>query len=289
MFRKLLLLDLKRLELIKMFLYFMKIDEGEEARKGLERMQRKMHSAVDMAIVTILAHYDKEHRRVSRAGHLFTTAASTPRVGGFLPHSMQEERDREDLSGQPSTLPSAAAAVSSSQAALPMASGSMEAAAGAAPAGMSQTNVVWGPTMDSTMGSAMSAIEATPNSEVTPTAAEMSDVLEKFDEAVADVEKRKREEKQAREERERDAGEMRSGEIEEQSSPKAGAGSRAAALAPAGATTSPRKAAEKPAHPASVPPKGAGIVATKDVTLSIACDPNSQAAGTAPLGGTLAG
>ena len=255
-YRKLLLLDLQRLDLIKMFLYFMKIDEGEQARRGLERMQRKMHSAVDMALVTILAHYDSEHRRASRAGELLTTAASTPRVGGFLPHSMQEDRD--DLSA----LPSASAGMT----AQPMASGTMSMAT--SQPGMTQTNVVWAPSMDSTMGSAVSTIDKSA-ADATPTAADMSDVLEKFEEAAADVEKSRQLEKQAREEA---AKKKESGEIEEQASPR----------------RSPTAAAARPSSPLKnqierVPKErevatGAGTVVTADVTLNIQEAPTAPAA-----------
>lgn len=264
-FRKLLLLDLKRLELIKMFLYCMKIEQGEDTRKGLERMQQRMHSAVDMALVTILAHYDKEYRKASRAGQLLTTTAtSTQRVGGFLPHAMQEERD--DLS-----LPPAGAGVPASS----QPSGNLSMT-GSQPV-MNSTNVVWGPAGESTMDSAVSTIDeksVKSNAEATPTAAEMNDVLEMFEETAADVQKNKEAEKQARTEKElgkkmnREGG--GSGEIEGQGTPKRDkTGLREAKQ------SSPLKSQELRARTAA---RGESTVATADVTLSIHDGTNSRAA-----------
>lgn len=253
-FQKLLLLDLKRLELIKLFLYCMKIEASETAKRGLERMQRKMHSAVDMALVTILAQYDKDHRQASRTGQLMNTKNSTPRVGGFLPHAMQEEIDEQS---QP---PAGTVFGASSQP-----SGAMSMGGGTGPAGMTATNVVWGPA-ESTMNSAVSTVDQKStgsHGEEPPTAAEMDNVLEKFEECVADMEKEKEEARLARIQKElRDQGEN-SGEI------SAGTPKHRSPPASSATPSSPLKVQEREKRALSTPPTAPSTVATEDITLSV--------------------
>jgi hypothetical protein len=196
-FQKLLLLDLRRLELIKMFLYVLKIEESAHGCRTIERLQHRMHAAVDMALVTVLAHYDTEYGKATRAGQTLTHPRSTRRVGEFLPYNLQEQASQEWASEPlPAAhtalpLPSQLSTATSMPVGQPAKNGSHAVKPSATETPVDSTMSSQDMQMSPTIGDA----EPHPSEHT---------VVAKFEEMFADIEKKKREEEQKRMERKRE-------------------------------------------------------------------------------------